>query len=95
MPIIGGLGKPKRNHAFGHGIAMASRLIFRPRVRVRWDDRGNDLGHVIGFVSLALGRLPGKPGSATPKQTKLSQGSIRETSPSRKVPKVNTSAHVP
>ncbi len=32
MAIIGGLGAPKRNPAFGLGIAMDSRLIFRPFV---------------------------------------------------------------
>ena len=31
MTIIGGLGGPKDNRAFGHGTPMASRLIFRPR----------------------------------------------------------------
>ena len=30
MTIIGGLGVPKRNRAYEHGIAMDSRLIFRP-----------------------------------------------------------------
>ena len=30
MAIIGGLGVPKDNRAFGHGILMVSRLIFRP-----------------------------------------------------------------
>ncbi len=38
MTISGGLGDPKRNRALGHGIAMDSRLIFRPRVCIRWDD---------------------------------------------------------
>ena len=31
MAIIGGLGDPKDNRAFGHGKPMDSRLIFRPR----------------------------------------------------------------
>ena len=30
MSIIGGLGVPKDNCAFGHGRPMDSRLIFRP-----------------------------------------------------------------
>ena len=34
MAIIGGLGVPKRNPAFEQGIAMDSRLIFRPRLYV-------------------------------------------------------------
>ena len=34
MAIIGGLGVPKRNPALGQGIAMDSRLIFRPRLYV-------------------------------------------------------------
>jgi hypothetical protein len=32
MSIIGGLGDPKGNRAFGHGRPMVSRLIFRPRL---------------------------------------------------------------
>ena len=56
MAIIGGLGVPKRNHAFGHGIAMVSRLIFRPRFKMRWDDGEYKVGHVIGFVS-AVSRM--------------------------------------
>ena len=35
MSIIGGLGNPKDNHAFGHGRPMVSRLIFLPHVRMR------------------------------------------------------------
>ena len=35
MAIIGGLGVPKDNHAYGHGNLMVSRLIFRPRVHIR------------------------------------------------------------
>ena len=31
MTIIGGLGDPKDNRAFGHGKPMDSRLILRPR----------------------------------------------------------------
>ena len=34
MTIIGGLGDPKRNLAYGQGIAMVSRLIFRPRLYI-------------------------------------------------------------
>lgn len=34
MAIIGGLGDPKDNRAFGHGRPMVSRLIFRPRLYV-------------------------------------------------------------
>ena len=38
MSIIGGLGVPKRNLACGLGIAMVSRLIFRPRLHIRRSD---------------------------------------------------------
>ena len=34
MSIIGGLGDSKDNHASVHGMPMASRLIFRPRLRI-------------------------------------------------------------
>ena len=52
MTIIGGLGDPKDNYAFGHGRPMASRLIFRPRFCILWDDGENNVEHVIGFVFL-------------------------------------------
>ena len=38
MAIIGGLGDPKDNRAFGHGRPMDSRLIFRPFGSVQRDD---------------------------------------------------------
>ena len=41
MSIIGGLGVPKDNCAFGHGRPMDSRLIFRPLLCDRWRDRVN------------------------------------------------------
>ena len=49
MAIIGGLGAPKRNPALGQGIAMDSRLIFRPLGTNRWSDRTQYAGRVIGF----------------------------------------------
>ena len=51
MTIIGGLGVPKRNRAFGHGIAMVSRLIFRPHICIRRDDGEHNIRHLIGLVS--------------------------------------------
>ena len=41
MSIIGGLGAPKDNCAYGHGRLMDSRLIFRPMLHDRWRDREN------------------------------------------------------
>jgi len=49
MAIIGGLGVPKRNHASERGIAMVSRLIFRPHICIRWDDGEHKTEHIIGF----------------------------------------------
>jgi hypothetical protein len=59
MTIIGGLGVPKRNRAYGHGIAMVSRLIFLPRVYIRRDDGEHKAKHVIGFVS-SVPRMPAR-----------------------------------
>ena len=52
MSITGGLGVTKRNLAFGHGIAMYSRLIFRPFLGNRWSDRGKMSERIIGFPFL-------------------------------------------
>jgi hypothetical protein len=49
MAIIGGLGVPKRNPASELGIAMVSRLIFRPHTCMRWDDGEHNTEHIIGF----------------------------------------------
>jgi len=49
MVIIGGLGAPKRNPAFEQGIAMDSRLIFRPLGANLWSDRTQYVERVIGF----------------------------------------------
>ena len=49
MAIIGGLGAPKRNPAFEQGIAMDSRLIFRPLGTDRWSDGTQYVERVIGF----------------------------------------------
>ncbi len=38
MTIIGGLGDPKDNLAFGQGKPMVSRLIFLPFDSIRWSD---------------------------------------------------------
>ena len=53
MSIIGGLGVPKDNCAFGHGRPMDSRLIFRPVRGNRRRDGVQYAGHIIGFVSRA------------------------------------------
>ena len=49
MSIIGGLGVPKDNCAFGHGRPMDSRLIFRPFHVNRWSDGEYKLERIIGF----------------------------------------------
>ena len=67
---------PKDNHAYGHGKPMDSRLIFLHHMCTRWEDGRNDVRHLIGLVSLALDRLPGKSGSTTSRQTKSPQGGI-------------------
>lgn len=53
MSIIGGLGVPKDNLAFGLGRPMDSRLIFLPLHAFRWMDGVLYVGHIIGFVSRA------------------------------------------
>ena len=60
MSIIGGLGVPKDNCAFGHGRPMDSRLIFRPLRSVRRRDGVQYVGHIIGFVSRVLAYRVGK-----------------------------------
>ncbi|OGN27484.1 MAG: hypothetical protein A3A33_04640 [Candidatus Yanofskybacteria bacterium RIFCSPLOWO2_01_FULL_49_25] len=52
MSIIGGLGVPKDNRAFGHGKPMDSRLIFRPLHGNRWSDGRNESERIIGFAFL-------------------------------------------
>ena len=56
MSIIGGLGVPKDNCAFGHGRPMDSRLIFRPVLCDRWRDRGYKSERIMDlrFWTLAL-----------------------------------------
>ena len=49
MSIIGGLGVPKDNPAFGLGRPMDSRLIFRPFLGNRWSDGGHKSERIIGF----------------------------------------------
>jgi hypothetical protein len=71
-----GESRPKDNHAYGHGKPMDSRLIFLHRVRMLRKDGRHNVRHLIGLVSLALDRLPGKSGSATSRQTKSPQGGI-------------------
>ena len=51
MSIIGGLGVPKDNCAFGHGRPMDSRLIFLPLRSVLWRDGVQYVGRIIGFTS--------------------------------------------
>ena len=65
MSIIGGLGVPKDNCAFGHGRPMDSRLIFRPLHAFRWMDGEQYVGLIIGFESRASGRGVGKSAPLT------------------------------
>ena len=53
MSIIGGLGVPKDNRAFGHGMLMDSRLIFRPRLYIRWDDGLHKIERIMDLTFLA------------------------------------------
>jgi len=54
MSIIGGLGAPKDNHAFGHGRPMDSRLIFRPFHIDLGSDKGHKSERIIGFLVFGL-----------------------------------------
>ncbi len=60
MAIIGGLGVPKDNRAFGHGMLMDSRLIFRPRLYVRRDDGQNKIERIMDLTFLACRMLTRK-----------------------------------
>jgi len=63
MAIIGGLGAPKRNPALGQGIAMDSRLIFRPRLYVDGMTDYIRLSALLDLTFLPVEQEPGKSGS--------------------------------
>ena len=99
MAIIGGLGVPKCNHAFGHGITMVSRLIFLPHIDIRRDDGEYKIKHIIGFD---VGRFKdGDQANPVPaarhirRRSKPPQGGMWLKSPPRKVSKITMQAHVP
>jgi len=63
MAIIGGLGAPKRNPALGQGIAMDSRLIFRPRLYVDGMTDYIRSSALLDLTFLPVEQEPGKSGS--------------------------------
>ena len=71
MTIIGGLGVPKRNPAFELGIAMVSRLIFRPHTDVDGMTGNIRSSTLLDLMSVLLAWLSGKSGSGRKARAKV------------------------
>lgn len=100
MTIIGGLGVPKDNLAYERGMPMASRLIFRPRLCMRWDDGRHKIGRTIG-CNVVRQRMParqirqGPQGTFETSKHRLRAESDRRALQEKSLSILNAEAHVP